>query len=86
MTSPSLVPTRVIRKLNPTRSLAAAAFTTILLAWVAVAVVGQTAVTASERERVADTSLGFANFLLSPTPAITGPLIFLPPVNYSERK
>jgi Bacterial Ig-like domain (group 3)/FG-GAP-like repeat len=47
-------------------------------------VVGQTAVTASGKEPVADTALGSASFLLSPMPVITGPLIFLPPVTYSE--
>jgi hypothetical protein len=45
---------------------------------------GQTAGTASGKERVAEAGLGSANFLLSATPVITGPLIFLPPVTYSE--
>jgi len=75
MTYPCQVPTRVIRRLNPTRPLTAAAFTTVLIAWLAVAVVGQTAFTASGKEPVADAP-GSASFLLSPTPVITGPLIF----------
>ncbi|MGB9362390.1 MAG: VCBS repeat-containing protein, partial [Candidatus Sulfotelmatobacter sp.] len=69
--------------LNRTRFLVAAVFTTVLIAWLAVAVVGQTTETTPGSEKVAAPALQSAASTLPATPVITGPVLFLPQVIYS---
>jgi hypothetical protein len=80
MTDLCLVPARVIRNPSLARSLFAAAYTTVLIAGLAGAAAGQRTGTKTSAERFADSPLGASGSVLSATPVISGPLIFLPQV------